>query len=76
MVVGEFIVFASKDGVVYAVDTGSRGLKQLADIDEDVYGPLCADGMIVYMHTQDLKLHRVNAVTGAVLGTISLESKD
>ena len=31
---------------------------------------------IIYIHTQDLKLHRINAATGDILRPISLESID
>ncbi len=76
VVVDSSIIFASRDGVVYSVDAGSNELKQLTDIEEDVYGPLCLSEGIVYIHTQDLTIHRINADTGAVLRPISLESKD
>lgn len=69
------IIFASKNGVIYSLDTGNNELKRLANIEEDIYGPLCVSKGIVYIHTQDLTLHRVNAYTGAVLESISLKSK-
>jgi outer membrane protein assembly factor BamB len=76
VVVNSSIVFASRKGMVYAVDTSANKLGQLAEIGEEVYGPLCVSEGIVYIHTQDLTLHRVNAINGAVLRPISLESKD
>lgn len=75
VMVGDSIIFASRAGVIYAINTGSNELKQLADIEEDVYGPLVASEGIIYVHTQELTLHRVNASTGALLPSISLESK-
>ena len=63
-------------GVIYALDTDSNKFKQLADIEEEVYGPLSVSEGVVYIHTQDLTLHRVNAKTGAVLMSISLKSKE
>ncbi|MFC2017369.1 PQQ-binding-like beta-propeller repeat protein [Chloroflexota bacterium] len=76
IVVNGSIIFASQKGVIYTLDTASSELKQLADIEEEVYGPLCASEGVVYIHTQELTLHRVNADTGAVLMSISLKSKE
>lgn len=76
VVVNNSIIFASRKGVVYTIDTGLNELKTLAGIEEEIYGPLCASEGIVYIHTQDLTLHRVNAATGAVFRPISLERKD
>jgi len=76
VMVNSSIIFATQKGVIYTLDTGSNELKRLADIEEEVYGPLCVSGGVVYIHTQDLTLHRVNANTGAILGPISLKSKE
>jgi len=76
VMVGNSIIFASRDGLVYNLDTGSNELRQIADIEAEVYGPLCQSEGVVYIHTQDLTLHRVNASTGAILMSISLKSKD
>jgi len=76
VVVNSSIIFASREGVVYTIDTGLNELKRLADIEEEVYGPLSVSEGVVYIHTQDLTLHRVNATTGAVLRSVSLKSKD
>lgn len=76
VVVNSSIVFASRKGIVYTIDTSVNKLGQLAEIEEEVYGPLCVNEGIVYIHTQDLTLHRINAINGAVLRPISLESKD
>ncbi len=75
VVVNSSIIFASRKGVIYSLDTGSNELKRLADIEEEVYGPLCASEGVVYIHTQDLTLHRVNANTGAILMSISLKTE-
>ena len=74
VIVADSIIFANRKGIVYSLSTGSRELKQLADIKKTVDGPLTAYGEIVYIHTQDMMLHRINAVTGAVLTPISLQS--
>lgn len=76
VMVDSSIIFASRKGIVYVIDAGLNKLGKLADIEEDVYGPLCVNEGIVYIHTQDLTLHRINAINGAVLRPISLESKD
>jgi outer membrane protein assembly factor BamB len=76
VIVDSAIIFASREGVIYNLDTDSNELRRLADIGEEVYGPLSASDGIVYVHTQDLTLHRINANTGAVLMSISLKSKE
>ena len=76
VMVDSSIIFASQKGVIYSLDTGSSELKRLIDIEEAVYGPLCASEGVVYIHTQNLTLHRVNANTGAILTPISLKSKE
>jgi len=76
VVVNGSIIFASQKGVIYTIDTASNGHKRLADIEGEVYGPLCASEGVIYIHTQDLTLHRVNANTGAILMSISLKSKE
>ncbi len=75
IVVNSSIIFASQQGVIYALDTGSKQLKRLADIEEEVYSPLSSSEGVIYIHTQDQTLHRVNADTGAILMSISLKSK-
>lgn len=76
VVVDSSIIFASRNGAVYTIDTGLNRLKLLAEIEEEIYGPLAASEGVVYIHTQDLTLHRVNATTGALFRPISLGSKD
>ena len=67
------VIFASQEGVIYALNTDNNELRLLADIEGEVYSPLCASEGVVYIHTQDLTLHRVDANTGAELMAISLE---
>lgn len=76
VVIDNSIIFASRKGVIYRLDTDSNQLRLLADVEEEVYGPLSASEGIVYIHTQDLRLHRVNADTGAMLMPISLKSSE
>jgi outer membrane protein assembly factor BamB len=69
------IIFSTRGGILYSINAALDEMKQLAIIDEGdarVYGPLAIHGGIVYIHTQDLTLRRVNAGTGAILGLISL----
>jgi outer membrane protein assembly factor BamB len=76
-VVDNSIVVASREGTVYTIDTGSRQMAQLAVLEEQVNGPLTAYESIVYVHsTEELTLHRINAVNGAILRPISLKSQD
>jgi outer membrane protein assembly factor BamB len=70
------IIFASREGAVYSVDTVRNELRHLADVEGEVYGPLAVYQGVVYVHTQDLTLHRINAESGAVLRPVSLESSD
>ena len=76
VVVNSSIVFATQRGVIFALDADSKQLRQLADIGNDVYGPLSASGTVVYIHTQDLMLHPVDVITGTKLPTISLKSSE
>ncbi len=76
VLVGDRVIVASQEGVVYALDTGSNKGEQLADIEKEVYGSLCASDGIVYIHTQDYTIHPVDANTGGKLATISLKSSE
>jgi outer membrane protein assembly factor BamB len=74
VVVAGSVIFANTKGVVYSIDTATGEMKTLVDLKKTVNGPLTASGEIVYIHTQDLMLQRVNAATGALLSSISLSS--
>ena len=63
-------------GLSLAIGTLMLGWKEILMKDGEVYGPLAVYQRVVYIHTQDLTLHRVNAENGAVLRPISLESPD
>jgi outer membrane protein assembly factor BamB len=76
VVMGNLVIFATRKGVIYSIDSVSNQARQLADIELDVNGPLTAYNDVVYIHTQDLSLHRINAVSGAVLPSLSLGSQD
>jgi outer membrane protein assembly factor BamB len=67
------VIVASRKGVVYSIDTVNNRVKQLVEIDEDIYGPLCISNGTVYAHTQDLTLHQIDVASGAV-AAISIKS--
>ena len=56
------------------MDTANNQNRLLANVEEKVDAPLCASQGIVYVHTQDLTIHPVDANTGAKLMTISLKA--
>jgi outer membrane protein assembly factor BamB len=74
VVVNDSVIFASTKGIIYSLSTATNEIKTLVDIKKPINGPLTANGEIVYLHTQDLELQRVNAVTGALLTPVSLKS--
>jgi outer membrane protein assembly factor BamB len=74
VVVGNSVVFVNRKGVVYSVGIGTYEVKELIDLKKTVNGPLAAYGDIVYIHTQENVLERINAVTGALFNPISLNS--
>ncbi len=75
VIINDSVIFATKEGGIYAIDTVSGGQKTLGQIEkQEIHGPLTAYEGIVYIHTQDMMLHRINAINGAVLRTISLQT--
>jgi outer membrane protein assembly factor BamB len=73
VVIGDSVIFASKEGVVFSINTVSGSLTTLSEIEEqEINGPLTGHEDIVYVHTQDKKLHRINVVNGSVLRSIDL----
>jgi len=75
VVVDGSVIITTRKGVVYSIATDTREIRQMADFEEDVDGPLTEYGGIVYIHTADLSLQRINAATGAILRPVSLESQ-
>jgi len=73
VLVDDKVIIASQNGKVYSVDTVSHKSRQLADIEKEIYGPLCASDGVIYIHTQDYTVHPVDANTGGKLATISLK---
>jgi len=71
-VVANLIVFASREGVVYKIDTTSGEITQITELDTNVDGPLAAYDGIVYIHPGKANLVRINPETGAILPAIPL----
>lgn len=76
VLVDDRVIVASQQGVIHALDTGSNKSRELADIEKEIYGPLCVSDGVIYIHTQDLTIHPVDANTGAKFATISLKSSE
>ncbi len=73
VIVDSSVIFATRKGVIYSIATGSQEIKQIADIKTDVDGPLTAYEGIVYVHTQQLELQRINAASGTLYSPVSLK---
>jgi outer membrane protein assembly factor BamB len=73
---GSDIIVASRNGAINKIDTGLNQAEYLSSVDEEVYGPIAINDELIYVHTQDLTLHRINVTTGAVLRSISLEKPE
>jgi outer membrane protein assembly factor BamB len=68
------VIFATRKGAVYSVDTASNQIKLLVNLGNEVYGPLTAYEGVVYIHLQDMTLQEVNVDNGALLRPIVLKS--
>lgn len=74
VIVANAVIFATRKGFVYSIDTSTNQLKQLYEFKNmEVDGPLTARENIVYIHTKDIALQRINVASGAVLPPISLK---
>jgi len=77
VMVGSSIIFATRQGEIFKVDTSNNEIKLLTGLekvlkhDVTVDGPLTAYEGIVYVHTQDGALQRIDAVKGW-LNSVSL----
>ncbi len=76
VVVNDSVIVATTKGVVYSISMTTKEVSHLADFEQDVDGPLTEYEGIVYIHTPDGSLRRINAATGAILRPISLESQN
>ena len=76
VLVDDAIIFASQEGKIFSLDTENNTVTQLADLETEINSALCVFDGIIYIHTQDLILHRVDLNTGAELTEISLEKEE
>ena len=72
---GSSIIVANQKGEIYSIDMVSRNLKKLADLGAPVSSPLTASKELVYVHTSDLIVHRIDIATGAKLTPIILKKE-
>jgi outer membrane protein assembly factor BamB len=66
VLVGNSIVVATEEGVVYAIDTASNVQKKLVDLEEKIFASLFASDGVVYVHTDEDSLYAVDVQTGAI----------
>ena len=66
VVVGDLVIVASEEGIVYALDTGDYQKRQLANLEEKIQAPLAAAQGMVFVHTAKDVLHTIDTETGAV----------
>jgi outer membrane protein assembly factor BamB len=76
IMIGGKVIIVSQSGIVYTLNTSNNAIAQIADIERNVYGPLCASNGVIYIHTQDLTIHPVDTTTGGALAVISLKSSE
>ena len=80
VIVDSSIIFADREGVIFAINTDNSQIRVIINLKEKlkkdvtVDGPLTAYKGIIYVHTQDGALQRINAVTGASLSPILLHT--
>jgi outer membrane protein assembly factor BamB len=73
VVVNDLIIFASQNGVVYKIASGSQEITQIVALKFNVDSPLMAYEGIIYIQTQ-LDMQRVDPVNGTLLTPIPLVS--
>ncbi len=66
VLVGNSIVVATEEGVVYAIDTANNEKKKLVDLEEKIFASLFASDGVVYVHTDEDGLYAVDVQTGAI----------
>jgi outer membrane protein assembly factor BamB len=68
---GTDIIFATRRGAVYKIDTVLNQADLLATLEDvTINGPLAINDGIIYVHTQDMELVRINADTGKVFDKV------
>jgi len=68
VLVDSLVIIVSEEGKVFALDTGSnQPPRELADLKEMVYAPLCASNGVIYIYGTAQNLYALNAGSGARL---------
>lgn len=75
VVVGNYIVFASRNCIIYKIDTVSQSIAKIIPLNLkiNVNGPLTAYEGIVYIHPQGKNMESINIDNGDVLPKIPLQ---
>jgi outer membrane protein assembly factor BamB len=74
VVVDNLIVFATREGSLYKINTTTMDKTQIIDLKTTIDGPLMAYKGIIYVHPQAALMLLIDPVSGKQVGTISLES--
>jgi outer membrane protein assembly factor BamB len=72
VVVNDLVIFASQNGVVYKITSGSQEITQITALNRPVDSPLMAYEGIIFIQTGELVMQRVDPVTGSLLTSIPL----
>jgi eukaryotic-like serine/threonine-protein kinase len=73
-IVDNLIVFVTREGSMYKIDTTTMDMTQVIDLKTTIDGPLTAYQGIIYVHPQTAIMILVDPVLGKQISTISLES--
>jgi len=68
------VIVAAQAGQIYTIDSSYRK-KQLVNLEEEIYASLVASDGVVYVHTDKDVLHAMDAGSGAIRWSLSLESE-
>ncbi len=71
---GNYVIFATQNGVIFRIDTADQSIKQLAALTGTIDGPLMVYDGIIYFQTQDIAVQRVDVNTGELKLSLSLLS--
>jgi len=61
------IIIASQEGRIHSLDTDTHQKRELNNLEEEIYAPLCASNGTIYVHTADRTLYALNEQTGMEL---------
>ncbi len=73
VLVDDWLIIASEEGKIYALDTSNNQIEQIADLGEKIYAPLYASEGKVYVHTEKGTLHEVSVPAGATRQVYSIK---